>query len=199
MRTFILFARKAKTSPDFNLSDLAGSAGRMDLVCRCITASLWLSHGIRNDSEIIVILNGPPNPPVSIRFSGEKLSMLSVDEHSTASWIKKALERDFDKEWLEMESGIKVSRKSFQEVIKELKDRPIYVLHEKGKDIENVKIKENPVFVIGDHIGIPSKDEKFALRYGEKVSLGKNVYLASSCISVLNWILDNFNPIKSQS
>ena len=191
MRTFILFARKARTDSDFTLADLPGTGGRMDLVCRCVTSALWLSHGIRDDTNIIVVLNGPPNPPVSIDFPGNMLSMVSTDERSVASWIKKALEQEFEKEWLEIHNGLRVSRKSFQDVVKELKDRPIYVLHEDGEEIKKINLKENPVIVVGDHIGISLNDEKFALRYGEKISLGKNVYLASSCISVINWILDH--------
>ena len=67
---------------------------------------------------------------------------------------------------------------------------PIYVLEEGGKDILEVDVGENPVFVLGDHIGLPRKVEGFALRYGEKVSLGKRPYLAASCITVINYLLD---------
>jgi len=191
MRTFILYARQARTDSNFNIEDLPGSGGRMDLVARCITASLWLSHAIRPDVKFYVVLNGPPNPPVVILFDGAAIQKVSTDERTTALWIKKALMEDFGKEWHTFRPGILVAHKSLQEIIKELKDQNIYVLHENGTNISDVKIKENPVFLLGDHIGIPSKDEKFVLRYAEeKISLGKQVYLASSCISVINWVCD---------
>jgi tRNA (pseudouridine54-N1)-methyltransferase len=158
------------------------------LVCRCITSALWLSHKARDDTNFFVVLNGPPNPPVTIWFDGSKLIKVYVDEKTNARWIKKLLSLKFGKEWLEVE-GTKISRKSLQDLVKEL-DGNIYVLHEKGKSIQDMEIKENPIFIMGDQIGLPDKDEKFALRKGEKVSLGKNVYLVSSCISALNWICD---------
>ena len=190
MRTFVLFARKARTDSNFNMEDLPSSGGRMDLVARCITASLWLSHAIRPDSRIYVVLNGPPSPPVTVMFDGSAIRKVSTDERTTALWIKKALSEEFGKDWHEFRPGIHVSRKSFQEVIAELKDLPIYVLHERGENINKVKLKKDPVFVLGDHLGIPKKDESFAMRYGEKIGLGKQVYLASSCISILNWFCD---------
>jgi tRNA (pseudouridine54-N1)-methyltransferase len=187
MRTFVLYARKARTDSNFRLDDLI-SAGRMDLVCRCISSALWLSHNVREDTRIFVVLNGPPKPPVTICFQGSKLSKVYVDETTNAKWIKKLLSMKFGKEWLEIEAT-KISRKSFQEVLSELNGKN-YVLHEKGDFIENVKIDSNPVFVLGDQIGLSRAEESFALRNGEKISLGKNVYLASACISIINWTCD---------
>jgi len=187
MRTFILFMRKARTDNKFNIEDMPGSGGRIDLAARCVNSALWISHNMRDDSEIYCILNGPSNPPVTIRF-GREIKRVSPDERSIGIWIKKALSEDFGKEWHIMNNGIMVARKSFQDVIKEMKDRPIYVLHEKGKKVS--KFKKDSVIVLGDHLGIPSKDEKFALRNGEKISLGKTSYLASSCISIVNWMID---------
>ena len=187
MRTFVLYARKARTDSNFKLNDLI-SAGRMDLVCRCITSALWLSHNVREDVRIFVVLNGPPKPPVTICFQGSKLSKVYVDEMTNAKWIKKILSMKFGKEWLEVDAT-KVARKSFQEVLSELNGKN-YVLHEKGEFIDNVKLDENPIIVLGDQVGLPDKEEKFALRNGEKIALGKNVYLASACISVINWVCD---------
>ena len=51
----------AKTSPDINLKDLPGSAGRLDIVARCINAAFWLSYGIRKNVVFHTILHGEPN------------------------------------------------------------------------------------------------------------------------------------------
>jgi tRNA (pseudouridine54-N1)-methyltransferase len=187
MRTFVLYARKARTDNNFRLDDLI-NAGRMDLVCRCISSALWLSHNVREDVRIFIVLNGPSNPPVTICFQGSKLSKVYVDEVTNAKWIKKLLSMKFGKDWLDVDAT-KIARKSFQDILTELNGKA-YVLHEKGEFIENVKIDKNPSFVLGDQIGLPNKEEKFALRNGEKISLGKNVYLASSCISIINWVCD---------
>ena len=187
MRTFVIYSRKGRTDSRFNIEDLPSSGGRMDLVARCVNSALWLSNKIREDSEIFIVLNGPPNPPVTLWFKGDTLRKVSPDERSIGIWIKKVLSSDFGKEWKEFRNGILIARKSFQEIIKEHEKRNIYVLHEKGKKL---KIKKDPVFVLGDHIGLPKNEEKFVLRYGEKLSLGKKPYLASSCISILNWMCD---------
>lgn len=191
MRTFILYARKAVTAPDFNIEDLPSSGGRLDLVARCISSALFLSFAMRRDTRIFVVLNGPPDPPVIVCFDGS-ITNVSPDERSIALWIKKALEKieNFKgKDWISMKNNIKISRKSFQELIKEL-EGSFYVLHEKGESIKKLEIAENPIFVLGDHLGLPDKEEKFVLRYGKKISLGKTSYLASQCISIIQWMCD---------
>ena len=59
--------------------------------------------------------------------------------------------------------------------------------------METVDLTNLPVFVLGDHIGLPKTVEDFVLRYGEKVSLGKQPYLAASCITILNFLMDKNN------
>ncbi len=188
MRTFVLYARKARSDNKFKIEDLIDSGGRMDVVCSCIVSALWLSHKTRENTKFFVVLNGPSNPPVTICFDGSKLLKVYVDEKTNAKWMKKLLSFKIDKEWKEV-SGTNISRKSFQEILKEI-EGDVYVLHEKGTPIGEMKIGKNPIFILGDHIGLPREEEKFALRYGKKISLGKKVYLASSCISILNWICD---------
>ncbi|MEM3592869.1 MAG: tRNA (pseudouridine(54)-N(1))-methyltransferase TrmY [Candidatus Micrarchaeia archaeon] len=186
MRTFVLYSRKGRTDPNFNnLID----AGRIDLVARCISNALFLSKSLRND-RIICVLNGPPRGPISIEFNG-LLKPLLPDEQSIGNLIKTALKYRVTSDWNEPFCGAKVAKKSFQDVIKELSSFPIYVLHEKGKMITDVDIESNPVFVLGDNFGIPRNDETYALRFAkDKISLGKNSYLASQCITAINWLCD---------
>ncbi len=186
MREFVLYARKAVTSSDFPLNDLPGKGGRMDLVARCVCNALWLSHDLRRDACIHIVACGSPNPPKVITFYGSLLRGVSPDERSIASWIKKASKGK--------NPGIRVRhRQSFQELISELAadGRFFYVLHEKGKDIEDVNLKEDAVFILGDHLGLPVKEESFVTRFPhEKISLGTTAYLASQCITIINYILD---------
>ncbi len=64
------------------------------------------------------------------------------------------------------------------------------MLEESGEHISEVSLEEHPIFVLGDHIGLPRKVEGFVLRYGRKISLGKQPYLAAGCITILNYLLD---------
>jgi len=191
MKQFILYARKAVTSPDFSLDDLPGSGGRMDLVARCVCSALWISHDLRRDSCIHVVACGSPNPPVVISFYGNRLRGVSPDERNIAAWIKKTLARK------RKNPGINIRKLSFQQLVEELASEGniFYVLHEKGRDIARVKLKADPVFILGDHIGLPRKEEKFVERFEyEQISLGTISYLASQCITVLHYELDKKPP-----
>jgi len=192
MRVFILYLNKARTDGNFNLDDLPSSGGRIDVLCRCATAALWLSHALRKDTKIIGVLNGSPNPPITITIDSNILRGVSPDERSVASWIKKAL----SDVGMRTRSGIVAERKSFQDVVREYSNHPIYILHEKGENIKKCALEgDDFVFILGDHIGIPRNDERFAERYARaKISLGPQSYLASSCITIINWFLDNANP-----
>ncbi len=194
MREFILRALKAFTSPNFSLNDLPG-AGRMDLVCRCISSALWISNDLRRDTKIHVVLEGKPLPPKTITFYGKELKGLSPDERNIASHIRLALKKGLNlkmNEEVEVWSGIKIAKKSFESLVKEkAKEFQLIYLHPKGKDIREFEFKEKVCFVLGDHIGIPRKTEKLLDRIGaERVSLGPKVYLASHCITIVNYELD---------
>jgi len=184
----VLYARKAVTSPDFSLDDLPGSGGRMDLVARCVCSALWISHGLRRDACIHIAAYGRPNPPVVISFYGDKLRNVSPDERNIASWIKISLASKRKNPGIAVRRGL-----SFQKLIEELASSGnfFYILHEDGVPVEDVDLKADAVFVLGDHLGIPRKEEKFVERFPhEKISLGNISYLASQCITIIHYELD---------
>lgn len=181
MREFILYSRLGKTNADWkNLHD----AGRLDVVYECAIASLFLSHAIRKDVIFHAILNGPPNPPLHLKINGETLHDVRTDQQTWTKVLKKVLSG-------KQHPGISVSKTSFEALIKiKGQTAPVYVLEEGGKDVSQTKIGQNAVFVLGDHVGLPKKAETFALRFGQKLSLGKHPYLAATCIAILNYLLD---------
>ncbi|MBD3155121.1 MAG: tRNA (pseudouridine(54)-N(1))-methyltransferase TrmY [Candidatus Aenigmarchaeota archaeon] len=177
MREFILFSRTARTDDNFKF---LREGGRLDVVYQCILMSIFSSHRHRN-TKLHAILNGPPNPPLHLEVDGSELRDARVDEKTWENILRKVLSGG-------KHPGIRLGKKSFQELVKE--KNKLYVLEERGKDIVEVEFDENPVFVLGDQVGLPKKDEGFALRYGEKISLGKGLYLSSSAIDIVNWWLD---------
>ncbi|MEM2106161.1 MAG: tRNA (pseudouridine(54)-N(1))-methyltransferase TrmY [Candidatus Bathyarchaeia archaeon] len=181
MREFILYSRLGRTDPKWtNLHD----AGRLDIVYECTVASLFLSHAIRKDTTFHAILNGPPNPPIHIKIEGATLHDARTDQQTWTQILKKILSG-------KQHPGISLSKTSFEALIKaKAAESPIYILEEKGKDITEAAINGNPVFVLGDHVGLPKKAENYALRYGQKISLGKTPYLAASCITIINYLID---------
>ncbi len=190
MRTFVIVGHKAVTTPKFSLNDLPGGAGRMDILARCINASLFLSHDLRRDVDTYAILLGDPNPPVTIRFNGEKVRYLSPDERSAAALIKKALEKGAPAMGEEESTpGVYISKRSFEDVIGGLDD--IIYLREDGEDIRKVQLKGDEAFVLSDHQNLTPEEEAVLEKKGaKKASLGKKLYHADHCIVMVNHELD---------
>ncbi|WP_457590716.1 tRNA (pseudouridine(54)-N(1))-methyltransferase TrmY [Geoglobus sp.] len=189
-RVFIIIANRAVTAP-FNLNDLAGSAGRMDLVCRFISQALFISHGIRKDSRVYAVLKGSPEPVKILRIDGSEVRYLAPDERNIAGMINKALKMDVDEGWKRVSPGIYISKSDLNEFLKDVSEEgAIYYLREDGADVENVEFK-NPVFIIGDHTGVSGDDEREILGLcREVVSLGKTPYQADQCVTILNYLMD---------
>jgi tRNA (pseudouridine54-N1)-methyltransferase len=147
-------------------------------------ASLFLSHGLRKNVTFHAILSGPPVPPLHIKIDGAMLHDVRTDQETWKEIFKNILSG-------KAHPGIAVDRTSFEALLKaRMKEASIYVLEEGGKNIDAISLDENSVLVLGDHIGLPKTVEGFALRYGQKTSLGKQPYLAASCITILNYLLD---------
>lgn len=181
MREFLLYSRLGRTDGHWtSLHD----AGRLDIAHECIIASLFLSHGLRRNVTFHAILNGPPSPPMHLIVNGSELYNVRTDIDTWQNILKKTLSS-------KTHPGITTTKTSFEAFLKaKAETSHIYVLEEGGKDIAETQLAEKPIFVLGDHVGLPKKVETFALRYGEKISLGKQPYLAAHCIAVLNYLLD---------
>ncbi|MCL2141895.1 MAG: tRNA (pseudouridine(54)-N(1))-methyltransferase TrmY [Methanimicrococcus sp.] len=140
MKDFIIIGNKAVTGGKISLNDLPGSAGRMDVLCRCITAALFISFGMRRDAMVHLVLKGEPGPEKIIRFCGETMRSLNPDERSSGSLIQKALlinATPFEKE---STPGVFVRTGNLTVLLEEMKGkRPIYYLKEDGKDILEIK------------------------------------------------------------
>ena len=150
----------------------------------CIVSSLFLSHGLRSDVTFHAILNGAPNPPLHIKIDGETLHDVRTDMATWEIIIKKVIAG-------KSHPGITTDRTGFESLVKaEAKERQVFVLEEGGNDLKETRFSDDSLFILGDHVGLPKKAEVFALRYGEKISLGKTPYLATSCITIINYTLD---------
>ena len=187
MIEFILLSRRGRT--DGNFRSLR-EAGRLDVVYQCILFAFFTSGAIRRDVIFHAILGGPPRPPLHLIVDGRELRDVRTDERSWEGILRKVLSGG-------SHPGIYVRRESFQGLLRTMEHRDIFVLEEKGRDIRDVELGANPVFVLGDQVGLPKKDEAFALRFGTKVSIGKKPYLAATCIDIINYLLDSMIERKN--
>ena len=98
MRYFVITGHKAVSTGDFKLDDIAGGAGRLDILVRCVNSAFFLSHNLRKDVEIYLVMEGGDDAPKTVIFKGEDLRYLNPDERSTASLIRNALMKPVDKD-----------------------------------------------------------------------------------------------------
>jgi tRNA (pseudouridine54-N1)-methyltransferase len=178
MREFILYSRRGRTDGNF---ESLREAGRLDVVYQCLLFGLFTSGAIRRNVVFHVILGGPPRPPLRLTVDGRVVRDVRTDERTWEKIFRKVLSGG-------SHIGITVEKESLQELVR--KKQNVFVLEEKGEDVWKVKFGENPVFVLGDQVGLPKKDEKYVLRFGKKISLGRRPYLAATCVDVINYLAD---------
>ena len=191
MRQFVIIGHDAPTTPEFSLDDLAGAAGRLDVLCRCVTSAFFLSHAIREDVRVHLILGDE----YTVTFEGSDLRRLNPDERSTAALIRKALEERAEAIGhipVETSPGVSLTRRGFEGTLDDVTRRGTVVqLHEDGDPIVDVVPPSDPVFVLSDHHDF--RDEEAALladHADERVSLGPKALHADHSITVAHNYLD---------
>lgn len=178
MREFILYSRRGRTDGGFAC---LREGGRLDVVYQCLLLGLFTSGALRRNVVFHVVLGGPPRPPLRLTVDGGSLRDVRTDERTWEEIIRKVLSGG-------SHPGISVGRKSLQETVREKAN--VFVLEEKGEDAWSMEFGENPVFVLGDQVGLPKKDERYVMRFGRKISLGKRAYLAATCVDIVNYLAD---------
>ena len=183
-RNFVVIGHRAHTAADWKLDDLCGGAGRLDVLVRCVTASLWKSHGIRSNTDIWLILDGPPNAPITVHFNGERIRYLNPDERSTAALIRNGLIKYKNQnKALETSPGVTFEKIGLEEVLTRLPN-PV-LLSENGND----EINNSGTFILGDDKD-PTETEMQILNKLPKINLGKESLLSSACITLIHHRLD---------
>lgn len=196
MREFIYYSRTAPTAGRYIGEDLQ-KAGRLDIAIHTIIASFFLSHKIRTDVRLHMVFAGPPDPskhlelkPVTEGKTGT--DKIYLNKTNVSSILKKMLYKFHEGKKNEVFPGYWIERKGFLELAKELntRGRKMYLLDKDGEDIRSAKLGENPVFVFGDHKGLPKKEFNRLKKICTPISLGKNTYFASQAVVIVNNEID---------
>ncbi|WP_292369394.1 tRNA (pseudouridine(54)-N(1))-methyltransferase TrmY [Methanoregula sp. UBA64] len=187
MALFAVVGHLARTDGEFSLNDLPG-AGRMDVLCRCVNATLFLSHDLRRDAECCLVLLGGPKGPKTVIFRGDGIRSLSPDERSAGALIKKALSIPCGSEFREAAPGVFVRNGGLERLFAE---HPFAVLDEKGTDIRTVQ--EVPAaFLLSDHQNFTEAEEAL-IRDAPRYSVGPVCLHADHTITVISNEIDRRN------
>jgi len=191
MRQFVIIGHDAPTTPEFSLDDLAGAAGRLDVLCRCVTSAFFLSHAIREDVRVHLILSDE----YTVTFEGSDLRRLNPDERSTAALIRNTLEEREEAIGhipVETSPGVSLTRRGFEGTLDDVASRGTVVqLHEDGDPVVDVAPPSDPVFVLSDHHDFPDREARpLADHAEERVSLGPKALHADHAITVAHNYLD---------
>lgn len=180
MKQFIVIGHCARTDGEFSLNDMPGGAGRMDVLCRCVNSSFFLSHDLRRDTECYLVLLGEPDSPKTILFRGNALRYLSPDERSAGSLIKKALALPCDEEFRESTPGVFVRRGGLEQILTECSPA---LLDEGGTDIRDIEDLPS-AYLLSDHQNF-SENESAETKHLPRVSVGPAVLHADHTITVV--------------
>jgi len=188
MTVFAIIGHIARTDGNFSINDLPGTGGRMDVLCRCVNTSLFLSHDLRRDVECYLILCGEPSGPKTVRFSGSSVRSLSPDERSAGALIKKALDIPCGSEFREAAPGISVRKGGLERLMTE---HVFAVLDETGKDVRGEATLPG-AFLLSDHQNF-SEQEEALIKDCARYSVGPKCLHADHTITVLHNELDRRN------
>jgi len=196
MRELIYYSRTAPTAGNAIGQDLQ-KAGRIDIAVHTVIAAFFLSHKIRTDMKLHLCFAGPPTPPRHLELKPVTEGQTGIDKiylakKDVSSILKKMLYKYREGEKREVFPGFCIEKKGFLELVNDMvkEKRNVYILDADGEDIRKIEIKENPIFILGDHRGLPLKELKRLKKSCIPVSIGKRTYFASQTIAVVNNELD---------
>lgn len=216
MRRFAILGNRAMSEGKLPLNDMAGGAGRMDVLVRALMAGLLTSHGIRHDTEVILHLMGGPGPARRIKFVGSLLKGVHAEERAVAGQIGKVLKEPTPARghWIERSAGIFDSGGDIQHTLSEWGEANVVCLDANAPRLwmgdEKLPINGNPHSMYeGEHgnftisgmdIGFVLSDDKPLNEglSGELIarSLGSEWLQGHMAIAVCHFLLDQGMPLN---
>jgi len=190
MKHFVYFSKSAATSGKALSDGSLMQAGRIDIAIHSLIQGVFLSHDFRKDVVFHFIFYGMPDPPKHIEIQIKDETIISKKD--VAKIIQKILYKYKPGEKTQVFPGCFIEKKSFLKAIDELikEGKEIFILDKKGRDIREIKISKEPVFILGDHDGLPSKELKRLKQTATPVSVGPKMYFASQTVAIVNNELD---------
>jgi tRNA (pseudouridine54-N1)-methyltransferase len=196
MRRFVVICNAASASDDFLLDDLPGTSGRLDVGLRCVRAALLVSHGVRRDVLLYLVLGGGPRAPRVLCVRGADARFLRPDERSLAVLAKKSLASRADEHadaFVEVRPAVSIARGGLDRAIADLGPATPYVLDESGTDIRDLGVLDlaDSSFFLGDHVGLdrPTRARLEAIG-ARSIRVGPQILHAEDAIAIVSNEID---------
>ena len=191
MRQFVVIGHDVPTDSDaISLSDIPG-AGRLDLLCRCVSAGVFLSHGIRERVKIHLVVADE----FTVSFDADTLRHLHPDERNIAARIRDALDASADAIGhmpADVSPGVELRRMGLEATLDRIAadDGTIVQLHEDGEPLVAVDPPADPVFVVSDHNDFTADEAATISAIAEhRIRVGPELLHADHTITVVhNWL-----------
>ena len=190
MRQFVVVGHDVPTDSEaVSLSDIPG-AGRLDLLCRCVAAGVFLSHGIREDVRVHLVCAGE----LTVTFDAGRLRHLHPDERNVAARIRDALgarEDAIGHMPADVSPGMELRRMGLKETLDRIAaDGTLVHLHEDGRPLVDADPPDDPIFVLSDHNDFtPAESSLLAAERDRRVRVGPERIHADHAVSVVhNWL-----------
>jgi len=194
VRYFALVGHRAMSKGKLPLNDLAGGAGRMDVLIRGLMAGLLKSHGIREDVEVILHLQGGPGPHRRLKFIGSELRGFHAEERSVAGLIAKSIKEPMPAigQWVERSPGVYDGGGTLQRTLKEWKDTPLIRLDADAERLwnEEARLPSHSNSNSADVAFILSDDLPLEIEDGLPRSLGSTWLQGHLAIGLCHFLLD---------
>ena len=165
----------------------------MDVLARAVNSALFVSHGIRKDSHVLLHLMGGGGPSRRIWFDGSSLGGVRPDERSISGQIKGILKEAVPPRghFKEFSSGIMHSGGDISQTIKEWYAKGVcpVILDSDGGDFSDLPLSKDLGFIISDDKPLDDADTR-ERRDPVSLSLGGRWLQGHSCIAILHYLLD---------
>jgi len=199
-RRFIVVCGRAIASGDFRLDDLPGS-GRLDVGLRCIRAALLISHGVRREAVVYLVLRGGARAPRVLRITGRDARFVRPDERSLAVLAQKALTSagEGPRGFVDVRPGVAVANGDLEEVVADLGSATPYVLERGAPDLRDAKDlgEADVAFLLGDDVGLDEAARLRATAIGARpLGVGPVAVHAEDAITIVSNELDRREAVQ---
>ena len=194
IRRFAVIGHRAMNKGKLPLNDLAGGAGRMDVLIRAVMSALLTSHGLRPNVEVMLHLQGGPGPHRRLKFIGSELRGFHAEERSVAGLIAKAIREPSPAigQWIERTPGLYDGGGTLKHTLSEWSDSVFVRLDANGERLwkqdevipqKSVPNEQTITFLLSDDQPLESEE-------GIPRSLGSTWLQGHHAIAICHFLLD---------